>query len=517
MRGKPFVYDDFSGGINSIASPYALDNNQFRDAMNVNSDIIGTLQKRKGTTELVQTTDPPKSLFPFHGGTDYLIVIEDTGAAQTATSITTGGSETDIKGGMTMTTGTTWRAIQAPENNTGSNQGPFWMMNGTDTPLQWTGSGNLATWTVDGAGTLPNGKYVIYFDNRVFVAGVSGEESRLYASELGDPRGWDTTADASYTTTFDPDDGEEITGLGTIGPYLLVFKPRKTYVVTDTDTGGYRAISNEVGCVAPDSIVETDIGTFFLSNEQGVMRTNGSSIVPISIQVQDIFDSIGPTGINLASAVYKDYRYYISIATDEAPENDVIMEYDTRLESWWKHTVSVDSSTTCGIGDWAILNPQAESTLYGIGTDGTENMVLEMFKEDIYLDRESNEDDELAFPSYAISQWHTWREPHLRKIVRQIRTDSVGSHDLFTAKSFSSDETQQQAVQWEDAATGETFGGGGTFGTGATGVFGDSLVPLETRYYTPGTGRAWSLKFYNESSFAWKLYAYTVAIDMRRD
>jgi hypothetical protein len=142
---------------------------------------------------------------------------------------------TDISGAATITSGVNWDFVQAAASG---GQGPLYAMNGTDTPLQWTGSGNVASWTAS-SGSVPNGTMCKLHANRVWVAGVSANPSRLYWSDVGDPRAWP----AANVVDLDPQDGDVITGIGTIGPYLLVFKKTKTFVIYDDATGANRRLS----------------------------------------------------------------------------------------------------------------------------------------------------------------------------------------------------------------------------------------------------------------------------------
>jgi hypothetical protein len=66
---------------------------------------------------------------------------------------------------------------------------------------------------------------------------------------------------------FDPGDGEQITAIGSVGPYVLVAKPSKLWLIYDLDTLANRPLGKNVGCVAHRSMVETPFGTFFLGKD----------------------------------------------------------------------------------------------------------------------------------------------------------------------------------------------------------------------------------------------------------
>jgi hypothetical protein len=505
MRGEPVVFDDFRAGVNLLGAPYSLDKVQGRDCRNVTTNNLGALSKRKGFVNLAEPTYPIHSLSVFNGSPDVLVAVGDNGTSSDIYKIALGGTVTSIKAG-TIGLDSRWEFIQAPTISAGA-AGPLYMMNGVDTPRQWTGTGNIADWTAVTSGTVPNGKYICYFNNRVFVAGESANPSRVYWSGIGDPGDW-ASPSGGYTT-FDPDDGEPITGLGIVGDYILVFKPRKTYVIFDTDTGGYRNISSEIGCLANRSIVETSSGTFFLSNDRQIMVTDGGSIQSVSNDVDPIVQAIpGDVIVNSAACYYKG-SYYLSIP--EAEENSIIIEFDTRFSSWWLHELQVTESTTTGVNDWAIANPTTTTDLYVAGGEAATPLVMEAFVDNVYQDNSN------PYEAYWITQWHTFGLPHLRKILRQIRADAKGQFTLSYVQSFATSYSSLEDLIWEIAEDDgtEIFGGSGTFG--GSGIFGGEVLVQEHRYYTPGTARAFSLKFSSDSNGPWDLYSYTMAVDSRRD
>ena len=365
---------------------------------------------------------------------------------------------------------------------------------------------NVGVWAAN-TGTLPNGKYITYHDNRVFVAGVPASPNTLYWSDITKPRDWLSPNGGS--TQIDPEDGLAITGIGKVGPYLLVFKPRKTYLVTDSNTGAYRRISTNIGCIANRSIVETDNGTFFLSEDLGVCLTDGNSFSIVSGPMRSLLSQIPPGSLANACAIFKDNSYYISFTTGTV--NDYILQYDVTTQTWWIHRIYYTSSSVGGVNDWTILNPSTTATLYAAGADTTTFRIFEMFKASIYQD--SNSIDYLA---NWIGPHHTFGQPHIRKRCREIRVDGYGNFEVYTQRRFSSANTLEENKIWEASDAGTTFGGTGTLG--GTGVFGDSPVITEHRYYTPtNTARAISVKFQSQNNQDMKIFAYTMFMDMRRD
>jgi hypothetical protein len=507
MRGTPYIFSNLGRGVNLEAAPYAISDGQARDARNFHTSPVGIITKRNGCPTFATPETAFTSLYALHVATPVLV-----GAGSTKLyKITSSGTVSSIKTGLTSNK--RWEFVQAP---TSGGQGPLWGMNGTDTPQQWDGvAASTSDWTAQsGGGSVPNGKYLLYHNNRLIVAGTSSNPSRVYLSSIIDPAGsndgarnWDTGTNEGITIDIDPNDGQEITGIGKLGPYILVFKPRKTYLITDTDTGAYRIAHSEIGCTAHRSIVETEAGTIFLASDGAVYVTNGTTANKISLDVHSALMEIGGANIQYAAAVFKDEGYYLSIPQGNN-RNELILEFDLATKTWWIHAIQTGSTTSTGINQFTILNPATTSTLYG--SLDSSAIIAEMFRKNTYTDL-----DTYTYTAYWDGPWHVFGLPHVRKTLREIRVDGNGQFDVYTQTSFSDDQIEQETKFWEVANPSTEFGGTGDFG--GTGVFGDTAQITERRYYTPGVGRAWSIRFKSANSQACQIYAYTTSIDLRRD
>nr|MDQ3317454.1 hypothetical protein [Actinomycetota bacterium] len=263
MRGNAYLFRDFKGGVNAQAAPYNLQDGEARDVTrNVVSTQRGAVRKRDGVVTFATPPEALNSLFALTspnfligaGGTS-LYRIDSSGMSAVLAS--------------TLTANLRWEFVQAPAQG---GQGPLYGMNGTDTPKQWTGltAASAVDWTST-SGALPNGKYLAYHGNRVFVAGVTAQPTRLYWSDIGNPRVWPV----ENVLDLDPGDGEPITGIGTLKGQLLVFKGSKAWTIFDLNTGANRRLGDNVGCVSHRSIVETTRGCYFLTRTQGIMVTDG--------------------------------------------------------------------------------------------------------------------------------------------------------------------------------------------------------------------------------------------------
>jgi hypothetical protein len=411
-------------------------------------------------------------------------------------SIAPDGTVTSIATGMTSAL--RWEWANAPASG---GQGPVWGMNGTDTPRQWTGTGNTAVWTA-ATGTLPNGKFLVYIANRLFVAGMSAygalvdAGSSIVYSNLGNPRDWP----AANVVELAPNDGDAITGLGTSGPYLLVFKTGKAWVVYDLDTGANRALGDGIGCVSHRSIVETPEGTFFLSKDHGVMVTNGSTVKRVSDRVLPLIASMSQAQRAAAVGAYFNDHYYLSFSTG-GTNNDVTLDYDVKADAWWIHTL--------GLQDIAAWEPAGVPQLYG--ADGGVARVSRLFVDG------QTQDNGAAFVAYWNGPFHTMGKPHLRKRVRQIRFDGKGRLQLSLTKDFAI--APSLAVDRSFSTDTGLFGtnDGAAFGVNDTSgqFFGGVFSVGQARALNPGVARAWSLQFGNATAEDFEVDAYTVAFSER--
>ena len=445
MRGTPFLYSGFVGGLNTIDSVYELEETESRDCLNVNATARGAIRKRLGSTQFVTKGLPAVELTSLFtatiSGTKWMIAAGDGKIY----SINTAGEATEIGKGFNTTA--RWSFAQAPTSKGVTGQGPLYMVNGVDAPHYWTGTGEVKAWTgvesnpklTDGilvkrkklntllksktAGFLstdvglevkgenipantqiravftdeeaelstgeseeveetiehvhfelkrsfyqtsphvPNGAYMIFAGNRIWMTGIAADPSAVWFSELvsigeggaeGDPSCWPAT----NVVRFDSSDGEPITGIGTCGPYLVLFKEHKTWVIHDLDTGANRKIADNIGCVAQRSIVETVLGTFFLTADQGIYLTNGSKLEEMSYKVRPTILGINQAERQNAAGAYYADHYYLSYPSGSSSVNDRTLDYDVQLKAWWLHSIAPN--------EWVSFEPGGEPAPYGI-------------------------------------------------------------------------------------------------------------------------------------------------------
>lgn len=501
----PAEYSSFQAGLNTRSAPFLLDEGTgtlpARDLSNVQSTLTGAIVKRAGLVTFASPATALTSLFPLESVGPFMIGATGT----TLISVSTGGATASIK--TALTSGKRWEWVSAPIV---SAQGPAFGMSGFDIPQQWSGTGNTANWTAtDAGGTVPNGTYSIYFGNQVFVSGVAATPSRVYWSGIADPTAWNpANLNGSGFEDFDPGDGQAITALGRVGPYVLVAKPRKLWVIIDPATATTRRISDQVGCVAHRSMVEGSEGTYFLSEDRGVFLTNGSTLKPVSDQIQPTIDLVAGQKANAVGGYFNGH-YYLSVAGGGSGGNDTTLDWDASLGSWWKHSF--------GSNQFAVWHPSTTANLYS--AKSTAAIVDQCFATGV------NTDNGSAFQWVWRGAWQSpsyYRRrlaptPHQKKRLRKMRFFGSGTVDLSLATDFVQVESLVQANALGTSASATNWGGSGNWGAADGSAWGGGGSVTMAEADSLGVARAFSIVFSATSTTADSIDLYTLFLTDRKD
>jgi len=197
------------------------------------------------------------------------------------------------------------------------------MANGTDAPKKTTDGVSWAAL----AGSPPTAKYVLTFDNKVYMLNIASYTSRMQWSDDGTIETWTATNIQDVTTNIGI--GDSITGGAVNNNSLIVFKNYSTW---KWDTYELRALHSSVGCRAPKSIATIDDWTFWLSHK-GVYATNGGKPSRISKAVKPFIDGI--TDVTTPVGWAEDNFYYLYIGTSNSVTNCLLIyDYDNNVWSY---------------------------------------------------------------------------------------------------------------------------------------------------------------------------------------
>lgn len=211
-------------------------------------------------------------------------------------------------------------------------------------------------------------KYILQFDDRLILAGIDGDPSRVYISARYPYHDRFSAADGGGSTLVSPNDGQDITGLGIAGNQgmgsnpppasaILIFKDRAVHrIVLQTVTvGNFVILDPQVqlltasnGCSAAETVRAVENDTFYFGrkglytvgqepNFLNQIRTN-----ELSARIRPYVQSLSDSDFKEAAAGYIDNKYLLSFPTKKET-----MIYDRERGSFmgpWK--------TPWGITHW---------------------------------------------------------------------------------------------------------------------------------------------------------------------
>jgi hypothetical protein len=139
---------------------------------------------------------------------------------------------------------------------------------------------------------------------------------------------------------------------------LMVFNRNSIHLVQNTTNlqgASTQLLTNEVGCVARQSIVQVGNRVIFLS-DNGVYGTEfldeynlRGTETPLSEPINETIKTINRDQWSKSVAVYFDNRYFIAVPVNSSLENNVVLIYNF-LNKQWESIDSVDNA------DWDIEN-----------------------------------------------------------------------------------------------------------------------------------------------------------------
>jgi hypothetical protein len=492
VRGpRRVTYTDFRGGVNALDAVYDLPDQDARDARNMVPTTRGAIRKRDGSQVYVSLPGTAQSIYASQSPNVCLIA-----ASGGMYSVTPAKTVTALASGLTNGP---WSFVNAPANG---GQGPLWGANGAQV-RHFTGT-SFGPWTPT-AGTVPIARHLVYMATRVFAAGMStygalaDAPSAVLWSNLGNPRDWP----AANVVELDPNDGEAISGLSTLGSYLLVCKPSKAWLIYDLDVGANRRLGSGFGCIAPRSMVETPFGVFMLSPDQGVMIVTEGGAKRISDKILPFLRTLSPAALSQAAGAWFNQHYYLAVSSAGAG-NDLLLDYDVVTQSWWIHTLNSS--------DLTVWQPGTEPLLFDVST-----VMRRLFVPGTHLDSiNADGTGGRAYTSYYKAPYHALGRPEIRKRIREMRIDGQGRARIYMSRDFQQGETLMRDVLFSGDDSGKWgVDDGGRWGVddgtlwGGQGAFGQQRIP------TPGVGRAWSPVFLNDTDDPLEIDSYTIAFSER--
>ena len=417
-----------SKGLNTLVSPSLIDNKEFSDLQNMEYDEGGVIRKRAGYIKAGGTLTAARGLGAYSTESSNQMVTIDGTTLKYRTST----------GAWTAATGDTFTAA----NDTSFTQArlKLFIWNGVDGGAYFTGS------AVTRPGTMPKAKFSVYYQNKHICAGVVGQPSRLYISNLTDASDFTVTTGGTQpqpdntndtenglpnvpgATVFAgtpalteanvidirKNDGDKITGLGVFQDVLIVFKERAIYQVTFDTSGNptVTPITYATGCVSHKSIVNVENDMSFMSREGHRVLGNEPQFFTairtqvLSIRIQPNVDGIAKLYYSRCNGIYYDNKYILAHPTGTSSTIAKTFVYDRRFQAY-----SV----------WTNFN--AQSMIKFIDTDATENLYfLSDTGTQVYkVVAGTYADDGAAIEAYVVSKAQALDNPDITKFWVDIR------------------------------------------------------------------------------------------------
>lgn len=403
---KRLVVMNPSKGLNNYVSPSLIDDKEFSDLQNVEYDEGGVIRKRSGFVQVGNALTAAKGLGAY-----------TTELTQQMTTIDSGVLKYRTTGNWSSAAGAVFNASADPVFVQARLKQFIW--NGVDSGAYFDGT------TVTRPGTMPKAKFSVYYQSKHIAAGVPGQPSRLFISNLADATDFtvntggtqpqpDSTNDSENANPNVPgatvyagtpalteanvidirkNDGDKITGLAVFQDILIVFKERAIYQVTFDASGNptVTPITYATGCVSHRSVKAVENDIYFLSREGlrvlgnqpqyfTAIRTN-----ILSIRIQPTIDSIAKAYYERCNAEYYDNKYIMGFPTGTTSAMARSIAYDRRFQAFVLWTLNPQSllrfTSSADNTDSLYFLTEAGTSLYQIqpGTYNDNGIAIEAF------------------------------------------------------------------------------------------------------------------------------------------
>ena len=343
-----------SKGLNNLVSPSLIDNKEFSDMQNMEYDEGGVIRKRAGYVAAGNALTAARGLGVFSTeSSNYMVTIDGTQLKYRTT------------GNWSTATGDTFTAAK----DTAFTQArlKLFIWNGSDGGAYFDGS------AVTRPGTMPKAKFSVYYQNKHIAAGVDGQPSRLFISNLTNAADFtvttggtqpqpDSTNDSENGNPNVPgatvfagtpalteanvldirkNDGDKITALGVFQDVLIVFKERSIFQVTFDSSGNptVTPVTYATGCVSHKSVVNIENDISFMSREGHRVLGNEPQFFTairtqvLSIRIQPSMDAINKQYYSRCNGVYFDNKYILAYPVGSSTISKT-MTYDRRFQAY---------------------------------------------------------------------------------------------------------------------------------------------------------------------------------------
>lgn len=336
--------------------------------------------------------------------------------------------------------------------------------------------------------TVPLGTVAFWFHNYLFVAGVAGNPSRLYWSNLGDP----TTFTSTNFIDINANDGDKITGLTAFNDNLVVTKLNSIWQITGFSGSTFSATTvagqntqnfiQGYGSPSHQSLVAAGSSLYYLSFIGGIphiramKRTLYGTIVDggiMSLDIEQTMKGLNFSKLNLAAGFYDGKYLYWALPSGSSQVNDTVIcfypELATRgpdgvIRSWTVWTgINVNQffvSTLSGQGKTYFSDAGTTGKVFvidsSVAADNGTPVVMTADYRDFILDRSAA------------------RKAKWKYLYTKFKTGSAGTLGVYARLDEAADFTLQESIALKGNSPG--LGPTGTFTLGVSQLGGQALT-----------------------------------------
>lgn len=219
-----------------------------------------------------------------------------------------------------------------------------YFFDGTNTVPKYNGT------TMSTVAAIPIGSMAKWFHNQLHIAGISGSPNKLRSSDVGDPETY--SGGASSNLDINPNDGDLITALNTLGNELIILKRYRSWSATGFGTAALTLddIAERVtntGTLSHKSVVNTGNRLMFISFYGGIPhfrsieRTIYGTLVDggiLSVDIETTMNGLNKGRLNQCAGVFDGRLVWWSLCNGSSTTNNLVLVYDTFKKGWTRHT-----------------------------------------------------------------------------------------------------------------------------------------------------------------------------------
>lgn len=175
--------------------------------------------------------------------------------------------------------------------------------------------------------------HLCWHNSRMFAA----DDTTLYYSKTAKPEAFD----ADFFEYINPNDGQEITAIKSIGGVLVIFKTHSIWGLFGDDPNNWylRNLDPKTGCASARSIVTVEGKTYWWSEQGPWVWSEGSEPFPIGkelLQPTISTDALNPAAFDgvCAAVDNTNSRILFAVPSLSATRNDQILPFSYRLNRW---------------------------------------------------------------------------------------------------------------------------------------------------------------------------------------